>query len=571
MAFMNVWRREAVVINKLAKFYDRIQSQLDPLYYKRHDIHWIIDIDHDGRFKGFITTAGKEGGYLEDPIPYFRRSGANPPPYLIVDKPAYVLGVGLGKFSDEKAVNRHESYADLIEECAEEILQAEIQAVKMFLRKHLDEAISELPEELRADDWITFRVEDRLVHQLKAIRMFWKEHEESRLAEQSTIKSECIICGKVKPITNRHPVEIQIGRDRVQLITANEKAFESYGLKASAIAPVCNRCALTYGRALRYLFNSDEHSQWIANVNIAFWTRKPTDFNPLTFLTDPDPNEVTRLITSPRRSQPMPEVEANDFYALVATTNQSRLIIRDWIETTISKIQKTLGDYFDLQSLVTWSGELGNPVGVYSLASSLIRDFNDLSPRVIPALLDCALKGYKLPTWLLDQAVKRAKADVDNRMTYPRAVLIKMVLNNQILRDKEVKLEPDLNPENDNPAYLCGRLLGVLEEIQRAAIPGAKATIVDRFYGTASSAPASVFGNLLRKGQNHLSKLRKTKEGAYYALQNELENIFSELAEFPKTLSLEDQGLFAMGYYQQRAASRAQAREKAKEKEASES
>ena len=72
-----------------------------------------------------------------------------------------------------------------------------------------------------------------------------------------------------------------------------------------------------------------------------------------------------------------------------------------------------------------------------------------------------------------------------------------------------------LDSSNDDPAYLCGRLFALLEAVQRAAIPGTNTTITDRFFGTASSAPASVFGRLLRGAQAHLNKLRKEKRGTY--------------------------------------------------------
>jgi hypothetical protein len=60
-----------------------------------------------------------------------------------------------------------------------------------------------------------------------------------------------------------------------------------------------------------------------------------------------------------------------------------------------------------------------------------------------------------------------------------------------------------------HPAYKCGRLLAVIERIQSAAIGNPNATLTDRYYGSASTAPASVFGVLLRMTQPHLSKLRK--------------------------------------------------------------
>lgn len=117
-----------------------------------------------------------------------------------------------------------------------------------------------------------------------------------------------------------------------------------------------------------------------------------------------------------------------------------------------------------------------------------------------------------------------------------------------------------LDSNHPSPAYRCGRLLAVLEEVQRLAVPRAKATIVDRFFGTASSAPASVFGRLLRGAQPHLAKLERDRPGAYHALQSRLEEVQAGLTGFPRTLTLEDQGLFALGYYHQRAFDRAQAR-----------
>lgn len=61
-----------------------------------------------------------------------------------------------------------------------------------------------------------------------------------------------------------------------------------------------------------------------------------------------------------------------------------------------------------------------------------------------------------------------------------------------------------LDTGNQDPAYLCGRLLAELNEIQRQALGQTNATVIDKFYGSASSAPASVFGNLLDNAQNHL-------------------------------------------------------------------
>ena len=116
-----------------------------------------------------------------------------------------------------------------------------------------------------------------------------------------------------------------------------------------------------------------------------------------------------------------------------------------------------------------------------------------------------------------------------------------------------------LETDNHDPAYLCGRLLALLESIQQAAIPGVNATITDRFFGTASSAPASVFGHLIRGAMAHLGKLRKEKPGTYEALRRRLAEVQEPLRTFPRTLTLEQQGLFGLGYFHQQAADRAAA------------
>jgi CRISPR-associated protein Csd1 len=125
----------------------------------------------------------------------------------------------------------------------------------------------------------------------------------------------------------------------------------------------------------------------------------------------------------------------------------------------------------------------------------------------------------------------------------------------------------ELQTDHPEAAYHCGRLLAVLESIQRKALGNINATVVDRFYGTASTAPASVFGRLLRGAQPHLSKLHRDLPGTGHALQQSLEDVLAELPAFPHTLDLKQQGLFALGYYHQRAYDRAQARAHSANKE----
>jgi CRISPR-associated protein Csd1 len=118
-----------------------------------------------------------------------------------------------------------------------------------------------------------------------------------------------------------------------------------------------------------------------------------------------------------------------------------------------------------------------------------------------------------------------------------------------------------LDLQCEDRAYLCGRLLAELEAIQLASANyKLNRTLVDSFSGTASTAPASVFGRLLGLAQAHLTNLRKTKKGAFDGSQQRIEEIMARVRcqdGFPSTLTLKEQGVFWLGYYHHRAEARA--------------
>ena len=108
-----------------------------------------------------------------------------------------------------------------------------------------------------------------------------------------------------------------------------------------------------------------------------------------------------------------------------------------------------------------------------------------------------------------------------------------------------------LDQENTNIGYRLGRLFAVLEKIQTDANPGLNATIRDRFYGAASCTPVTVFANLMRLSNHHLSKLQKEKAWLFIAHKQLLGEILCPINDFPPHLTLADQGRFAIGYYHQ--------------------
>ena len=115
-------------------------------------------------------------------------------------------------------------------------------------------------------------------------------------------------------------------------------------------------------------------------------------------------------------------------------------------------------------------------------------------------------------------------------------------------------IRKDLDVTQTDPAYRLGRLFAVLERIQSRAQPGLNATIRDRYYGAASSTPGTVFPTLLRLKNAHLKKLSDGEATHFERLVGEVLGSVERpaLTSFPRQLDLHAQGLFALGYYQQR-------------------
>ena len=108
-----------------------------------------------------------------------------------------------------------------------------------------------------------------------------------------------------------------------------------------------------------------------------------------------------------------------------------------------------------------------------------------------------------------------------------------------------------LNQETNDTAYVMGRIFAVLECIQKDASPEINATIKDRYFNSACSNPASVFPILMKLKNSHLRKIGRQKEWRKAYFEGVLAELLGKITEFPKSLTLEEQGHFILGYYHQ--------------------
>lgn len=555
-----------------------LQSADDlPAGYQHQPIRYIFRINAEGTLLGVIDTAGTENRNrgTSYPAPHLKRT-VGISPKLLADTAEYALGIARNDpkkpANPERVARQHEAFVALVQACADATDEPSVRSVLTFLRGPMPTP-GHLPEDFDPSATLTFQVvrpgqpEGSLPIALPGVQAFWSRFLAPDEAVADAAAMSCIVCGKTGPVLERHPLKIKGipgGQIQKDLISANAAAFESYGLKASQVAPTCPECAEAYGNALNALLASKTTSLWTKELAYAFWPAKPdhpAGQQVVGLLVEPQAHsgEVRELLTSFRAGKEHSlSIDPTRFYAAAFGASGARVVVKDWIDTTVGEALNRLARYFALQELVQWDGTESSPIPVSWIANATVHRTGTAPPIASKSLVRLALAGTPLPTDLLYLAVRRNRAE--QGVSRERAMVIKMVLGSQAgTNEKEIEQMTQLNDDNTDPAYVCGRLLAVLDRIQYLALGRTNAGVVDKFYGTASSAPASVFGTLLHGAQNHLHKMQRDKPGAHANLERQLEEIMTPLQSFPRTLTLEEQGLFALGFYHQRAADRARA------------
>jgi CRISPR-associated protein Csd1 len=562
-----------MILAKLKEYADT-RMTLPPVMYGETKVAWLISLTPEGAYEGLIplkTKDAKRGCSMTTPH-VGRTVGVKPK--LLADTGEYVLGVSRTTSKPERVQECHEQFKQLLQSCFDVTQEPSLKAILHFLTTaEIEKVRGDLPKDFNPGDVMTFRVGHLTpadaAYNVHSVEAFWANHTSGEVDDSSTEVNStmmCLITGEETIVEKRLPFLVKglIGGQSsgTALVSANSAPFMSYGLQNSLTSPISRDAAERFTKALNFLIRNEQSRFYIGSTVYVFWTREETSFNPFTYLRQPKPEEIATLIKSPfggQQASGLSETRINQFYALALTANNARAVVRDWLETTLPNVQEKLKDWFHHQKISDPYGGQHRPLGLYTLAASIYRDASkEMQPAVITALVRNAFHGDRLPEDLLVKLVRRNRAERD--ITYPRAVLLKVIFANHptyrtLMTDME---QPNTHPES--PGYTCGRLLAVLESIQRVAIGSVNASLTDRYYGSASSTPAVAFPQLLRGARVHLAKLRKEKKGAYIAFEEKLEEITTSLPTFPKTLNLQQQGLFGLGYYRQRADDRAAAK-----------
>lgn len=575
-----------MILHALNSYYRRMlddpDAEMPAFGTSIENISFALVLGEDGSLRNIEDLREGEGKNTKPrkiPVPaaVTRTSGVKA--NFLWDKAAYIFGADANG-ATEKNRERFAAFNDFLHEVGKDVDDPGFVAVEQFLSQwdcsQTEESVSRLqPWEDVCNANLVFRLDGvpGFIHDRQPILRKWLKYGQ---ANSAAPQGQCLITGEENaPLARVHtPIKGVRGGQKSggYIVSFNASAFVSYRQDKASVA---EQSAFAYTTALNALLASDSRQKVsVGDTTYVFWAKRPMPLEP--FLADMfEPSDSTEdeagelddrktakdihgLLKAIRDGKKptdfMPDLETDvQFYILGLAPNAARLSIRFWQETSFGDLLERVGRHYrqlNIERQFDSEPEFP-PLWRLLVQTATLGKSENISPVLAGGLTRAMLTGALYPQNLLSVVLDRIRAEHD--VTYFRAALLKaFLLRNTKMEEVPVTFDPD---RKDLP-YLLGRLFAVLEKAQEDAIPGANATIKDRYLASAAATPGLVFHLLLKNSNNHIAKLRKDpeKRGWALSLEKKIEDIISNFSDYPKTLKPEDQGLFMIGYYHQRKA-----------------
>ncbi|AUT44737.1 type I-C CRISPR-associated protein Cas8c/Csd1 [Achromobacter sp. AONIH1] len=578
-----------MILQALVAYYQRLlerrEEGLAPFGYSPEKISYEILLAADGRVvqvNDIRDTTGKkpQPRLMNVPQPEKRTVGVKS--NFLWDKTSYVLGVSA---TSKRADKEHGAFKALHREHLAGAQDAGLKALLGFLDAWT-------PQQFEAPHFNQDMLDANMVFRLDGEQTYLHERPAAQALRARLLVSDdgggeesvatCLVSGESQPVARLHPVIKGVSGAQssgASIVSFNQEAFTSYGKSQGDNAPVSEQAAFAYTTVLNHLLRRSEHNRQrlqIGDTSIVFWAEaadaqeaEQAELLLADLLGDrpTDEQETARIRTELEKVQkgrPLGDIdprlqEDTRMYVLGLAPNASRISIRFWEVGTLGLFARRLADHAADFALDPQPWKTAPSAYRVVLATAPHREgsapkMDDAMSNLVGELMRAVLTGRPYPRSLLANVLMRMRSD--GHLSGLRVGICKGILARErrlgINSDKE-EIPVSLDKESTSPAYRLGRLFAVLESAQRQALGGqVNATIRDRYYGAASATPASVFPMLLRNAQNHLGRLRKDRPGAAVGLEKDIREIVDGLTDsFPRSLRIEDQGRFAIGYYHQ--------------------
>lgn len=574
-----------MMLQALIAYADR-RSQEQPGFadpdFQPVEVRWLIPVDKHGKLSG-------------GPIPLSDDPSAKKPPPKTLLRPltpedelnqgdkAYFLCDSLQRAvampnpkEPEKAEARrvqHAYFKGLLKE-AGGACPAEAARLNAFLTlledptelQRLHAALTGL--KARPTDNATFEVDEHKLLDSPELKDFWRARRQQLRASAKTNRRVCVATGQLAETLQTTDKIKGLPGGAAKLISFDKASFTSFGLEKAQNAAISLEAEVKIRSALNELI---EQGLRLQNAVWLHWTRQKVDHDPLDLLATADETAVCNLLEAPRTGFPQSDLEANAYYAMSLSVNGARIVVRDWLESTVPEVENNVRRWFqDLAIVETEGRTCRNNFKATTLLSGMANFLLEDPYSVLPQgasehLVHSALTNSPLPQSFLAAALRRETVDrAAKDEETARFALIKACLIRSPNRKEHHTMTKKLDPNSKDVAYLCGQLFAVLVRLQLLALGKVGASIAERTYGGVATRPATTLGPLFTKVPAYLKKANDRFPGAGTNRQKEIETLCQRIeaqAGLPQTLGLEEQGRFALGYYCQLAEYRARREE----------
>lgn len=539
-------------------------------------IHWLVEISTEGKFINVLPMNDKKGEQVSG-CPEMHNMVAGGRAHFLVET-LQTVGLLFKTNEDSKKIagskGKHKYFKEMLRQAANAV--PDLVSLSTFISDEDQLALLRerfVKEKAKPTNWLTWRIagSDPLQNQL--ILDWWHswrnndiskekigEKEKNRNSSQKTNNMICYLTGQmVKPVSVAPKIT---GLSNVGglsmgdvLVGFDKDAFCSFGLEQAHNASMSEVSTREYVDKLKYLIKN--HSRKMANALVVHWFKKAVtpENDPLAFLFEPP--EITEAAALSSASQILEAIRTgqrpvptnNRYFALTISGASGRVMVRDWMEGKFEDLIDRIARWFSDFEVVARNGNNIAPDPKFmAVCGAIVRDLKDLPAPTATILWRVALAGLPIPQPFIAQALSRFRIDLieDKPFNHARMGLIKAYF---IRKGGNHNMSVYLNKEHPEPAYQCGRLLAVLASLQRAALGDVGAGVVQRYYVAASQTPGLTLGRLIGNSKNHLNKL---EGGLAHWYEDQIAEIWSRIKDYvPTTLNLEQQTLFALGYYQQ--------------------
>lgn len=570
-----------MILQALDRYYARMaaRGEAEEPGWAKVGIEWTIVLSTDGEpvaVNQNLEIQGKKARPKAISVPAPIKRTVAIAPNVLWDKTAYVLGRTAGdgrRTADEHAAFKSATLA-LIKDSDDRGLAALRQFLERWTPERFDAAPFK-PEML--DGNVVFQLDGDLgyVHDRPAARgLLLRDN-----APGFDGADICLVTGERAAPMRLHPTIKGVNGAQssgASLVSFNLDAFKSYGRDQGANAPTSEAAGERYGAALNAMLSRDGSNRLkrgIGDATVVFWADTSDAVNERAAEAaegfwaavfeptgeDDDQDDVAagkvgdalQAVAEGRPQSVNVDLRPGTrFHLLGLSPNAARLSVRFWQSDTLEVFAAALARHMKDISIepTPWRGK---PPAIWRLllkTTALQEKFENVPPLLAGDLTQAVLTGAPYPRTWLSAAITRLRAG-DSPASGWHAAAIKACINRN---PNEEGLPVALDRTHENVAYQLGRLFAVIEAAQYAALGRVNASVADRYYASASSTPARVFASLLRGARTHVSDAKKRGSGVW--IEKKLDEIVGRLPpDLPRTLRLEDQGRFAVGYYHERA------------------